>query len=50
VLFSLGYIIGAIVGIQQLRAYGFAMSIAVNVLLIENLFLPVQFVSNFLLT
>jgi hypothetical protein len=44
-----GYILGALVDVQQLRGYGFILTATVNILLLEQIFLPVQHASNFLL-
>lgn len=50
VLFSFGYVVGTLIGFPQLRAYGFTLSIFVDFLLLEHIFLAEPCVSTFLLS
>lgn len=49
-VFSAGYLLGSLVGVSQLRAFGFALSVGANLLLIESIFLPVPLLAPFILT
>ena len=46
-VFSIGYFLGLLIGVQNFRAFGFALNFATNVLLIELCFCPSSLLTNF---
>lgn len=46
-VFSITYILGLLIGVQNFRAFGFALNIGVNILLIELCFCPSSVLTNF---
>jgi hypothetical protein len=47
VFFSVGYMIGSLIGLTNLRAFGFALNFAINLLLIEICFCPVHHLTTY---
>lgn len=50
ILFSAGYMVGTAIGLPQLRSYGFALTVLVQVILVEHIFCKSACVSKFLLS